>query len=318
MFGTQRLVLAFYFLVILPVTLVPGGAAAEKTEASRTLRVVLIPADGGTEDGTRADFQPVFNAVGKMAGYKFDLRVGQSYGAAVEALCSGAADIAFLGPVTFVQAQQQGCAELLAVEVSNGKSTYYSGIFVKRDSGIQTLEGMKGRSVALGDINSASSFVFPVSMLIEAGLDPVRDLGSIQLTGSHANSLAALQQGQADAAALSFVSFERAARRDAINVGEYRVLSRSIAIPNPPLALRASLPEPVKQALRTAFEAVADAPGVSPEMIRGYGGAMVERYDAHFDPAQFEAAEQRMKLVNDTLKAEILRKAAERRSGNGQ
>ena len=58
------------------------------------LRVLLIPADGGTESGTKADYAPVFNAITRTTGLNFDLKVGQSYGAVVEGMCNQLADIA--------------------------------------------------------------------------------------------------------------------------------------------------------------------------------------------------------------------------------
>lgn len=68
-------------------------AAANDGSSDRPLRVVLIPADGGTEDGTRKDFEPIFNAISEATDLNFELKVGQSYGAVVEAMCNGSADI---------------------------------------------------------------------------------------------------------------------------------------------------------------------------------------------------------------------------------
>jgi len=53
--------------------------------------------------------------------------VGQSYGAVVEAMGNKLADVAFMGPVSYVQAHQRGCAQLLAVSVERGASVYYAG-----------------------------------------------------------------------------------------------------------------------------------------------------------------------------------------------
>ncbi len=91
-------------LLVAGLAFSPAAAQPELGSAARPLRVVLIPADGGTEDGTKADYLPVFNAVSRMTGLTFDLEVAQSYSAVVEAMCSGAAEIAFFGPVTYVQA----------------------------------------------------------------------------------------------------------------------------------------------------------------------------------------------------------------------
>lgn len=297
----------FLRLLILALLLPVATLAAEK---QRALEVVLIPADGGTEEGTRADFAPVFNAVARITGLQFTLRVGQSYNAVVEAMCNRSADVAFLGPVAYVQAHDRGCAELLAVAIENGKSVYYAGIFARAGGPIANISDLKGRSIAFGDINSASSFVFPMAMILGAKLDPIRDLGAVRLTGSHANSLAALTQGQVEAASLSFESFEKAVNQGAASSKELRVVARSVAIPNPPIAMGTHLPPDLKAKLKAAFAGLATAPGVTPEMIRGYGGRKVEGYDANFPEAQFSVPAKMMETINDTLKGEILKKAS--------
>ena len=133
--------------IIAAIGLAPAHAfagAAPLGSLTRPLTVILIPADGGTEDGTKADFQPVFNAVTKTTGLQFRLRVGQSYNSVVEAMCNGSADIAFFGPVSYVQAHQRGCADLLAVAVGKGCSTHFAGIFVKAALPLKTIKNTQG------------------------------------------------------------------------------------------------------------------------------------------------------------------------------
>ncbi|MEJ1960789.1 MAG: phosphate/phosphite/phosphonate ABC transporter substrate-binding protein [Gammaproteobacteria bacterium] len=276
------------------------------------LRVMLIPADGGTETGTKADYQPVFNAVSRMTGLGFDLTVGQSYGAVVEAMCNNLVEVAFFGPVAYVQAHARNCAQLLAVAEEKGASVYYAGMFAAKSSPIAGIKDLKGRSVAFGDINSASSFTFQMAMMIEAGLDPVKDLGKIRMTGSHANSIAALQQGLVDVACLSFDSYEKAVREGQVDPANFKVIVKSIAIPYPPLALNTKLPEALKQKLKGAFGSVHGAPGITPEMIRGYGGKRVDRYNSNFSEAEFGVAAAKLALVTDEMKAEIIKRSAER------
>lgn len=292
--------------------LVLWAASLTAQAAPATLRVMLIPADGGTESGTRADFAPLFEAVSRETGLKFDLRVGQSYAAVVEAMRGGLVDIAWFGPVAYVQARASGAAELLAVSVLDGESVYYAGIFVKAGAPLHKLEDLRGRSVAFGDVNSSSSFAYQVAMMLSAGLDPARDLGALRITGSHAASLAALAEGQVDAACLSFESYLRAADRGVIDPANYRVLVRSEAIPNPPLALSTALPADMKARLRQAFANVHRAPGISPEMVRGYGGKRVDRYDAAFPEAAFDRPAETLSRIDEHMRAAILRKASQR------
>lgn len=278
------------------------------------LRVLLIPADGGTESGTLADYRPIFNAVARRTGLRFDLKVAQSYGGVVEAMCNDAADIAFVGPVTYLQANNRGCAELLAVAVKSGRSVYYAGLFVRPDSSIRSISDLRGKRVAFGDINSTSAFVFPLTMLLDAGIDPVRDLSAVRMAGTHANSLAALVNGEVDAAALSFDSYDKAMRADVPGVRALRVIARSAPIPYPPLIASTRLDPAVRGRLRVAFQTVNHSPGVTPDMIRGYGGARVDGYVGYVAPGHFAPAARKMAQISNALKGELLRKAAERQA----
>ena len=280
--------------------------------ATRPLRVMLIPADGGTEEGTRADFEPVFNAITRMAHLYFEIRVGQSYNAVVQGMMNEQVDVAFFGAVTYHQAKQAGAAELLAVAEVKSQSVYYSGIFVRKDSGIDYLADLRNKSVAFGDVNSTSSFNFPVAMLIEAGIDPARDLANVYLTGTHANSLQALAAGKADAACASFVSFEKAVQGGKLDPDQIRPLARSEPIPYPPLAMHVGLDSSIKEKLRHAFNHVHEAPGITPDQIRGNSGQRVDRYNADFPPEEFDHAMAKLAGVTKELKEAMLRKAAER------
>ncbi len=280
--------------------------------AARPLRVILVPADGGTEDGTRRDFQPIFGAIGQATGLAFDIKVGQSYSAVVEAMCNGAADIAWFGPATYLQARSRGCAELLALAVRNGESVYHSGIFARVDSGINSIADLRGKRIALGDVNSTSSFNVPVAMMIAAGVDPARQAGTINLAGSHANVLKALAEGLVDAGGASFDSFERAVNNKVVDPSRVKIVAKSAPIPYPPLAVHPRVGDGVKARLRDAFSRVDKLPGINRDQIRGYGGGRVDGYTAQVSEADMAAAGRMFDLVTDTVKTDIMRKASTR------
>jgi phosphonate transport system substrate-binding protein len=286
------------------------GTARDGT-VERPLLVMLIPADGGTEDGTKKDFLPLFEAVTRTQGVHFDVRVGQSYGAVVEAMASDQVDVGFFGAVSYLQAKKRAGAELLAVSVENGSSTYYAGIFVPSSSPARALPDLKGKTLALGDPNSTSSFAYPLVMLLDAGVDPAKDLARIVLAGSHVNSLAACAESRTDAAAASFLSFEKAVGEGKFPADKLRAIARSEAIPNPPLAMSSKLPAALKSKLREGFAHVHQAPGITPEMVRGYGGKKVDRYDTAYSEAVFMKAAEKLARV-DAIRDEVLKKASQR------
>lgn len=306
-----RKFLAFVMACALTPALSFAQAQHDGTPA-KPLRVVLVPADGGTEDGTKKDFQPIFDAITQATGLQFDLKVGQNYSAVVEAMCAGAADIAWYGPVTYLQARGRGCAELLALAVRHGDSVYYSGIFARKDAGINSIKDLKGKKIALGDPNSTSSFNVPVAMMLAAGVNPARDAAAINLAGSHANVLKALSEGLVDAGGASFDSFEKAVNAKAIDPAQIKVVAKSAPIPYPPLAIHPKVQEGVKAKLREAFNNIDKLPGISKEQIRGYGGGRVDGYTAKVSEADMAEAGKLFNMVTDQVKADILKKAGTR------
>lgn len=287
-------------------------AAQNDGSAEKPLRVILIPADGGTEDGTKKDFQPIFDAISKFYNIKFDIKVGQSYGAVVEAMCNGAADIAWYGPASYLQAHNRGCAELLAVAVKHGESVYYSGIFARKDANINSIADLKGKKIALGDVNSTSSFNVPVAMMLAAGVNPAQDAAVINLAGSHANVLKALAEGLVDAGGASFDSYEKAVNQKAIDPSKIKVVVKSDPIPQPPLAVHPDLDKNLKSKLKFAFSNIANFPGITKEQIRGYGGGKVDGYTAVVSEKQMAETGKMFETVTDQVKADIMQKAGKR------
>ena len=70
--------------------------------------------------------------------------MGQAYNTVVYGMINGQVDVAFFGPVTYHQAKQAGAAELLAVGEVDQTSVYYAGLFVRADSGIESLADIYG------------------------------------------------------------------------------------------------------------------------------------------------------------------------------
>ena len=295
----------FYIVVIL-LLFNKISISADGTK-DNPFNVLLVPADGGTEEGTISDFKPIFNAISLATNYSFNIIVGQSYSAVVEGICSGLADFAWFGPVTYLQAKDKGCVELLAVEVRKGSSVYYSGIFTNNSNlSINNLNDLYGKKVAFGDINSTSSFVFPMAMLVESGINPIKDLSKSQLTGSHANSLKALQAGIVDAAAASFNSYEKAVRQGSIIANEFKIIAKSDPIPNPPLAMSVNLPKIVKDTIRYEISQLHNNPNIKEGMLRGYGGKKVDYYDTSITDKDMLPALKKMVLIDNDFKKAIL------------
>lgn len=277
------------------------------------LSVMLVPSDGGTEDGTREDWQPLFDALSFHTGYRFDIRVGQSYSAVVEAIAAGRIDIAYMGTVAYLNARERGPVEVLAIGEMDGGAFYYSGLFARTDGPVLQLMDIPGHTLALTDPSSSSGFIYPLNALLSAGIDPLSDLGHLMLTGSHTNSLGALMQGHVDVAAAPFESYIRSVRQGTVDPRKVRILARSDPIPNPPLVISQAVAPEVRERLRRTLHELHTLPGVIPAMLRGHAGRLVERYNAEVPDSVFDLARLNMSRIDASLTDALIRKASQRR-----
>ena len=298
--------------VVMTASILSGPAlAANLPDGSKEhpLRVLMIPADTGTNDITQ-DYKPVFNGITKHYGIYFDIKAGSSYAAVVEGMCNDQADIAWFGASTYGEAYKRCGVDLLAVDVEKGDSSYYSGIFTRKGNGIKSIKDLHGKSMAFGSTSSTSSFNFPVAMLIAEGVDPAKDLSKIVIAGSHSASLAALAEGKVDAAAASYNSFGKAVKKGAIDPSKFGPLAKSQPIPNPPMAMNKGLSPELKKKLRQAFNNIHTK--IDPSKIRGYGGKKVDRYDAEFEEKKIFDALAKLNAVTKEVKEEMIARAGQR------
>lgn len=97
----------------------PAGSAA--TALPAVLRVGLIP--NIAPERQRAAYAPFSDALGRALGVEVELFVAPSYAGVVTALAAGKLDVAYLGGLTYVQAEQQVPLTPLVTEVDQQTRT---------------------------------------------------------------------------------------------------------------------------------------------------------------------------------------------------
>jgi len=181
----------------------------------KQLRVVFPSRTGSTEVQRKA------NAIAKLLSNELKMPVEAIVAddtAAVEALKSGRAEVAFLSSRPALKAEKLAGAKLYLAEVRNdysGGHTYRSVFVVRDDSELQkkgdskeNLEQLKGKKMSFTSPTSGSGFIFPVGELVKQGLVPDRDrlkgfFSQVSYGGNYGGALQAVLRGQADVAAVS-------------------------------------------------------------------------------------------------------------------
>jgi len=168
---------------------------ADETAAG-VLRMGIVPLDAPAI--MLQNFTPLAEYLCRVLKRRVDLKVAVDFQGAVTDLEQGVTQFCFMGPSTYVTAHTKFGVKVLAKALNHGKPVHHAVIVTREDSGINSLEDIKGRSFAFGDINSTSSHIVPRTMLLEAGID-VKDLMYYNYLGHHEEVLKALLHGDFDA-----------------------------------------------------------------------------------------------------------------------
>jgi phosphonate transport system substrate-binding protein len=143
--------------------------------------------------------------LGKKVGIPIKVYMPTDYLGVVEALRNKTADMAFVHPAGYVFASREAKAQIVAVDVWHGKTSYTSRFYVRKDSGLKSLEELRGKTIAFVDPGSTSGYVYPMVTLIKKGLvtnrDPKSFFKDAMFAGTHEAALLALLNGSVDAVA---------------------------------------------------------------------------------------------------------------------
>ena len=172
--------------------------AAPKGDDPNELVMAFVPSRDVATIQTNADKIAAYMA--KDLGKSVKSVTLTSYAAVAVALGNKRADIAWMGPLDYLITREQTGASPITCSVRNGLRGYKSFIVVRNDSGINTLADLKGKTFAFGDPVSTSSSLVPKGALKAAGVDPTKDLKSVNISNQGAIA-AAVYEGKADAGA---------------------------------------------------------------------------------------------------------------------
>jgi phosphonate transport system substrate-binding protein len=189
----------FLLAVLSLIALLSCAGCGRSSSSPKVLRVGFVPA----EDAQRViqNAQPIVAILEKQLGIEVQPFVATDYTGVIEALRGNKLDIAFLTPASYVLAKNEANVRVVLKSERKGSPYYYAAIITRADSGIKTLEDLRGKTFAFGDPVSTSANVFPRKMFHERGIDPVRDFKQILYSGGHDATVLAVLNGKVDAGA---------------------------------------------------------------------------------------------------------------------
>ena len=199
-----------------------------------------------------------------LLGVETKIFTPADYDGVIQGLLGGTIDMAWLGASGYAATylQDPEAVEPVLVKVNmDGSIGYHSIGFARKDSGITSLEDMKGKVFGFGDPNSTSGYLIPsieIPAQTGASMKSGDYFGEVKFTGGHEQTIVAVYNGDidggvtwADAQGNWEDGYNSGALRKAVDAGlvdmnELVQIWKSKVIPEGPVVLRKALPAEVK------------------------------------------------------------------------
>jgi phosphonate transport system substrate-binding protein len=253
-------------VVLLACVLAACGTAAGTTTERPSLRVGLVP--NVAPEAQRARYAELGQYLERALDRPVELVVASSYAGVVTALAAGRLDLAYLGGLTYAEAERQVALTPLVTEVDRDTGTreYVSAVVVRADSRLASLQDLLGAraSFAFGDPGSTSGSLYPRLLLDRAGarcsattLTSCPPLSSVRFTGGHDATALAVAGGRVDAGGLELRILRRLEHEGLVEPGVLRIVAQEQVMGYPWVA-RTDLGQRLLADVRNAFLAIDD------------------------------------------------------------
>ncbi len=278
-----------------PVTVKDGDLGS----ASKPIEMTFVPSGDTGKIATAGN--AIADCLTKMTCLTFHINVGTSYGASIEAMGAGKAQVGFLNTFSAVAAKiKYGVVPIMAVvrnystndvdpdkAMAGQKTTFYKAEFLANAaSGIKSFSDLKGKTFCFVDPASTSGYIVPRMILKAQGIDPDKDFSSTQNAGSHNNVAIAVYKGDCDAGvAYVDIRTDATANLQATYpdiMSKVTVFADSDRIPNDGIQVVKDFPAAYTQAMIDALTSISADPGGSAMLKSLYAATAYEKIEPTF------------------------------------
>lgn len=235
--------------------------AVESTEELFTIGVIPAQTEGEME-----------GAMDKLQTYlseelerEVKLDVYPNYNGVVEAMNYDKIDMAFLGPLTFVIANENSNAQAIITQLVDGEPFYHSYIITHADNPWNSLDELLESpgeiDFAFGDPNSTSGSLIPSIELKDRGVyesQQSNEFNSVRNTSSHDATALSVINKQVDAGAIDSAIYNQLVESGKIDEEQVKILWESEELFQYPWAVRESIDDKTVEKLQEAFLAIED------------------------------------------------------------
>jgi len=247
----------WFVLLVLVGVIALAGCSSEAELGTEDNPIIMSFVPSGDTQEILASGEEIAKLVSEKTGLVIEANVGTDFAAVREAMGAEKAHIGWLNTFNYVLANEKYGTDVGLVTERFGLTTYKGQINVRADSGIESLEDLKGKVMCWVDPNSTSGYIIPRIMLKANGIDPETDFAQTIEAGSHNNVITQVYNGDCDAGA-SYDDARSSVEEDLPDVKEQVViLATTTDIPNDSVSFIKDFPKEKREDIVNALLEIA-------------------------------------------------------------
>ncbi|RNF39860.1 phosphate/phosphite/phosphonate ABC transporter substrate-binding protein [Planococcus salinus] len=267
------------FLIFLTAILSACGNSEDDSSSPETgeqqdaFTIGVIPAQ--TEGEMEGAMEKLQSILSEELNREVEIEVYPDYNGVVESMNYNQIDMAYLGPLTFVIAEQNSNAQAIVTQLVDGEPFYHSYIITHQDNPWTSIEELLSNAeevdFAFGDPNSTSGSLIPSIELQDRGVyesEQEHQFNSVRFTGSHDATALSVQNKQVDAGAIDSAIYNQLVESGKIDEEQLKIIWQSEPLFQYPWAVLESTDPETVETLREAFLAIDD-----PEILNAFGAS---------------------------------------------
>lgn len=234
-------------------------------------------------DATFKLFKPMAEHLSKELGREVRIDTRKSFAAFWEQVEAGTYDVVHYNQYHYMQANKKFGHQVIVRNKERGSDLIGGAIFVKTDSGIKTIQDLKGKKIVFGGGKGAmQSYIVATHLLRQGGLnegDYVEEFAT-----NPPNAIKAVYFNQVDAGGAGDVVVKLPVVTKSIDTDKLTMLAQSERYPHLPWAVKGEMDASLRDKITKVLISLVDTSEGQKVLKKAKLNALVESVDADYNP----------------------------------
>ena len=197
-----------------------------------------------------AYYKALLDYIGDCLKMKVNFMENKSYAETNTLLEEGKIDVAFVCGGPYVEGRDKFGLELLVAPQVDGRTVYHSYIIVRKDSGINKFEDLRGKTFVFADPMSNSGKLYPTYLLKQIGETPETFFKEYIFSYAHDTSIRAVAEDFVDAGAVDSLIWHYMDKSGSQFTKNTKIIKVSPPYGIPPVVVRPTLRKDLKDKIK--------------------------------------------------------------------